>query len=129
MKKKFLFCLFILISAMAFAQDSLQQYTGKYIFPEGAPVPDVEVVFSNGALSMLSAAGSSSLVQLGADSFQIVEFSGTAVFKRAEDKKIKAVHIEAMGYVLEGQRQSDGLWNYIGYFRSVQREKFFRKNN
>ena len=91
------------------AQDTLEHYTGKYLFPEGSPVPEVEVVLSGDALSMISSAGTSSLTKLGIDSFQIVEFSGTAFFKRGDDKKVNAVHIEAMGYVLDGQKQSTGL--------------------
>lgn len=122
MKKLFIFFCVIASAAAINAQDTLQQYTGKYIFPDGSPVPDVDVTLSNGALSMGSAAGNSSLVQLGADSFQIVEFSGTAVFKRAESKKINAVHIEAAGYVLDGQKQETGAWTFTLYYRPVNRE-------
>lgn len=110
------------------AQDStLQQYTGKYIFPEGGPVPDVEVTLSGEALSMASVAGSSSLVKLGVDSFQIVEYSGTAVFKRGDDKKVNAVHIEAMGYVLYGQKQNSGLWIFTAYYRPEKAAMYSRK--
>ena len=96
--------------------DSLKQYTGTYVFGDGSPVPSVEVSMTDGALSMSSTAGNSSLTQLGVDSFQIVEFSGTAVFRRSEDKKINAVHIEAMGYVLDGQKQQNGIWIFMEYY-------------
>jgi hypothetical protein len=109
------------------AQDTLQQYTGKYVFPDGSVVPDVDVVLSGGALSMTSTAGTSSLTQLGADSFQIVEFSGTAVFKRGDDKKVNAVHIEAMGYVLDGQKQDSGIWIFTTYYRPANREMLLTK--
>lgn len=110
------------------AQDTtLQQYTGKYIFPEGGPVPDVEVVLSGESLSMTSSAGNSTLVKLGVDSFQIVEFSGTSVFKRGEDKKVNAVHIEAMGYVMDGQKQSSGLWIFTAYYRPEKNDGLSRK--
>jgi hypothetical protein len=66
---------------------------------------------------MTSAAGSSSLNELGIDSFAIVEFSGVAVFKRGDDKKVNAVHIEAQGYVLDGQKQSSGAWSFTYYLR------------
>lgn len=127
MKKIYILLTFLTFTFFLSAQDTLQQYTGKYIFSEGAPVPDVDVVLANGALSMLSAAGSSSLVQLGVDSFQIVEFSGTAVFKRGDDKKIIAVHIEAMGYVLDGQKQNEGLQNRDFSFLLYNRERLFAK--
>lgn len=95
----------------------LEDFVGKYVFPEGSVVPDVDVAISGSALTMSSAAGSSSLVELGVDSFQIVEFSGIAVFKRGEDKKVNAVHIEAGGYVLDGQKKSGGGWTLTFYIR------------
>jgi len=128
MKKLFLLLIAITTVNLINAQDTtLQEYTGKYVFPEGGPVPDVEVVLSGDALSMTSAAGSSSLVKLGVDSFQIVEFSGTSVFKRGEDKKVNAVHIEAMGYVLDGQKQSTGLWIFTAWYRPGKNELLSRK--
>lgn len=92
-----------------------EDYVGKYVFPEGSVVPDVDVTLSGSALTMTSAAGASALVELGVDSFQIVEFSGFAVFKRGEDKKVNAVHIEAGGYVLDGQKKSGGGWTFTYY--------------
>jgi hypothetical protein len=92
-----------------------EDYVGKYVFPEGSVVPDVEVALSGSALTMTSAAGASALVELAVDSFQIIEFSGFAVFKRGEDKKVNAVHIEAGGYVLDGQKKSGGGWTFTYY--------------
>lgn len=94
----------------------LEDFVGKYVFPDGSVVPDVDVTISGSGLSMASSAGTSSLVELGIDSFQIVEFSGTAVFKRGEDKKVNAVHIEAAGYVLDGQKKN-GSWSFTYYIR------------
>ena len=127
MKKIF----FLLILSIAFissnAQDStLQQYTGKYVFADGSPVPNVEVVLTGDALTMSSVQGNSTLVKLGIDSFQIVEFSGTAVFKHGDDKKVKSVHIEAMGYLLDGQKQSDGAWSFRRTYR-LSRELYWTK--
>jgi hypothetical protein len=122
MKKLYFLLLSFAIIVTANAQDSLQQYTGKYIFPEGAPVPEVEVTLTDGALAMGSVAGNSELTALGIDSFLIVEFSGTAVFKRAEDKKVNAVHIEAAGYILDGKKQDTGQWIFTGYYRPANRE-------
>lgn len=90
----------------------LEDFVGKYFFPEGSVVPDVDVVLADGALSMHSVAGSSTLTRLGVDSFTIVEFNGIAVFKRGDDKKVKGVHIEAMGYVLDGEKQPSGNWSF-----------------
>jgi hypothetical protein len=93
----------------------LSDFVGRYVFPEGSVVPDVTVALSGEALTMSSVQGSSALTDLGRDSFTIVEFSGLAVFKRGEDKKVNAVHIEAQGYVLDGQKQSSGAWSFTYY--------------
>ena len=95
----------------------LEDFVGKYVFPDGSVVPDVDVTLSGSALTMSSAAGTSALVELGVDSFQIVEFSGIAVFKRGDDKKVNAVHIEAAGYILDGQKKSNGLWAFTYYYK------------
>lgn len=94
----------------------LEDFVGKYVFPEGSVVPDVDVILSGSALTMTSTAGSSVLSELGRDSFQIVEFSGIAVFKRGEDKKVNGVHIEAQGYILDGQKKG-GTWVFTYYLR------------
>src|SRR5258705_9110475 len=94
-----------------------EDYVGKYVFPEGSVVPDVTVALSGEALTMSSVAGSSVLTDLGRDSFTIVEFSGVAIFKRGDDKKVNGVHIEAQGYVLDGQKQSSGAWSFTYYLR------------
>ena len=95
----------------------LEDFVGKYVFPDGSVVPEVDVIISGNALSMSSTAGTSVLTELGIDSFQIVEFSGIAVFKRGDDKKVNGVHIEAMGYVLDGQKKSNGAWIFTYYYK------------
>ena len=118
MKKIFILFFLSVVFISVNAQDStLQQYVGKYVFPDGSVVPDVEVILSGDALTMGSVQGNSTLVKLGVDSFEIVEFSGTAVFKHGDDNKVKTVHIEAMGYVLDGEKKSDGTWSFTRYYR------------
>jgi hypothetical protein len=129
--KKFFLSLFVIIAAFSLsAQDApkppKEDYVGRYVFPEGSVVPDVTVTVSGDALTMSSSAGTSALAELGKDSFSVVEFSGFAVFKRGDDKKVNAVHIEAGGYVLDGQKQSGGLWSFI-YYRKPDRELLVRK--
>ena len=108
MKKRPCFLLLLLIVATAgYAQDTTQkQYVGKYKFPDGSVVPEVEVSIENGVLMMTSSAGTSPLELLRPDSFNITSFSGVAVFKRNETKKVIGVHIEAGGYVLDGTKDS-----------------------
>ncbi|HET9746818.1 MAG TPA: hypothetical protein VFP97_13975 [Chitinophagaceae bacterium] len=95
----------------------LEDFVGKYVFPDGSVVPEVDVILSDNALTMTSSAGTSVLSELGIDSFQIVEFSGIAVFKRGDDKKVNSVHIEAMGYILDGQKKSSGAWIFSYYYK------------
>ena len=111
-------CLIILASAQTepAPKPPLEDFVGKYVFPEGSPVPDVIVTISGSALHMSSAAGASILNELGVDSFQIIEFNGIAVFKRGDDKKVNGVHIEAQGYVLDGKKESiGGSWVFTFY--------------
>jgi len=119
------FSLFVLTSIFIISANAqtdpkppLSDFVGRYVFPEGSVVPEVTVALAGEALNMTSAAGSSVLTESGRDSFTIVEFSGLAVFKRGEDKKVNAVHIEAQGYVLDGQKQSSGAWLFTYYLRS-----------
>lgn len=132
MKKIFLSViasLFIVtINAQSSPKPPLEDFVGKYVFPDGSVVPEVDVILSNNTLTMTSAAGTSVLTEIGIDSFQIVEFSGIAVFKRGDDKKVNAVHIEAAGYILDGQKKSDSnAWVIIYY--NKPKVIFLLKNN
>lgn len=128
MKKIILFFLFVSSAAILNAQTDpapmppLEDFIGKYIFPEGSVVPEVDVTIVAEVLNMSSVAGASTCTRLGADSFQIDQFSGWAVFKRGEDKRVNGVHIEAGGYILDGQKQSGGAWAFTYYYRPVNRE-------
>ena len=132
MKKIILSILTLLFILNANAQSDpapkppLSDFVGRYVFPEGSVVPDVTVALNGEALTMSSAAGNSNLTEAGRDSFTIVEFSGIAVFKRGEDKKVNAVHIEAQGYVLDGQKQSGGSWSFT-YYQLPNRDLLVRK--
>jgi hypothetical protein len=108
MQKLIVTASFLIMVVVGFAQqDSLQQYVGKYKFPDGSVVTEVTVVVENGGLMMNSSAGSSALTKdAGEDAFIIVAFQGVAQFKRDANKKIVGVSINAMGYQLEGTKES-----------------------
>lgn len=93
--------------AQAQTQDTLQQYTGKYKFPAGGPVAEVEVVLQDGVLTMNSTAGSTPMTLVKNDEFTLTAINGVAIFNRNPERKIIGVHIEAMGYVLEGTKEGD----------------------
>jgi hypothetical protein len=101
----FLGCSFFVNAQQAPAKDTtLQQYVGKYKFPDGSVVADVTVVLEDGGLTMSSSAGASVLEKQGEDLYNIVQFQGTAKFNRDDNKKVVGVSINAMGYQLEGTK-------------------------
>jgi|APCry1669193181_1035450.scaffolds.fasta_scaffold11406_2 hypothetical protein len=124
MKTLFLFCLGICFFYIADAQQTpapdsvLQQYVGKYKFPDGSVVAEVTVALESGALTMASSAGVSPLEKQGEDLFAITQFQGTAKFNRDSNKKIIGVSINAMGYVLEGTKSDGSSLSFQAPFRN-----------
>ena len=113
MKKLFLFCcLSVCLVAIGYAQQepskdsTLQQYVGRYKFPDGSVVAEVTVAYEDGNLTMASSAGVSALEKKSDDLYIIVQFQGTAKFNRDTNKKVVGVSIEAMGYQLEGVKDT-----------------------
>ncbi len=82
----------------------LQQYIGKYSFPDGSVVSEVSVTLDSGKLTMSSTAGISLLEKQSYDLYSIVQFQGTAKFNRDTTRKVIGVSIDAMGYQLEGTK-------------------------
>lgn len=115
MKKMILALAAVLFTVVAFSQEvptpdsSLQQYTGKYKFPEGSVVAEIAVLIDGGGLVMSASVGTSPLEKREEDVFFIVQFQGTAKFNRDANRKVVGVTINAMGYVLEGTRTEDAL--------------------
>jgi hypothetical protein len=96
-------------NAQSSPQDStLQEFVGRYKFPDGSVIPEVVVRLENGALTMSSSAGTSDLTKKGEDLYEIVAFTGTAKFNRDANKKIVGVSIDARGYQLEGVKTDGG---------------------
>ncbi|OIR08381.1 hypothetical protein GALL_95490 [mine drainage metagenome] len=108
MKKMFFSFLMISFFVAANAQNTtLQQFTGKYKFPDGSVVTEIEVTLdSSGVLTSNSTAGTSVLEKISADTFSVVSFQGTAVFKRDANHKVTGVVVDAMGYHLEGTKDN-----------------------
>lgn len=104
-----LFCISLLVNEISAQADSLKEYVGSYAFPADSPVPEVEITLTDGVLYANSVAGSSTLVRQEKDLFTVVEFNGTALFKRDDAGKIIGIHIEAGGYILDGTKKSAGF--------------------
>ncbi len=116
MKKLFLSLSAIFCFTALFAQtDSLlQQYTGKYVFPEGSPVREIGVALENNILTATSTAGNSELKKTDTkDVFEVVAFAGTATFKRNPEGKVNGVLIQVQDINMEGTKSEEaatGRW-------------------
>ena len=104
-------CLMLGTVAFVYAQDkdsTLQDFVGKYKFPDGSIVPEVTISVEGAGLVMGSSIGNSALVKIGEDLFSITAYDGSAQFKRDANRKVISVSINAGGYALEGTK-SDGI--------------------
>lgn len=106
MKKLFLSLFTILCFSLVNAQtDSLQEYTGKYKFPDGNPVTEIGVVLENGTLTATSAMGNSELRKTDSkDVFEVVAYSGTATFKRNTEGTVTGLQIQVQDINMEGTK-------------------------
>jgi hypothetical protein len=108
MKAVFLSFLFgiVFTSVKGQAPDStLQEYTGKYKFPDGSVVTEVTVVIENGVLIAQTAIGNSELKKTESkDVFDIVAYAGVATYKRNTEGKISAVRVQVQDVDLEGTK-------------------------
>jgi hypothetical protein len=112
--KKFLLTLVVMAAFFAgkaqtiSAADSLQQYTGKYKFPDGSVVTEVTITLSDSTLTITSAIGSAPLQKRQTDEFEIVGYGGTATFKRNAEGKVNGVVILVGDVNIDGTK-TDGL--------------------
>ena len=117
--------LFLAITAFAFnlanAQtpapaDSLKSYTGKYKFPDGNPVTEINVTIENGVLTAGSALGSSELKHREGDIFELVAYAGTCTFKRNADGKVNKLRVQVNELDMEGEK-TEGLSLYESFWQ------------
>ena len=112
MKKIFLSFLLILVSFIVVnaQQDSLlQKYTGKYKFPEGSIVSEINVTIENGILNATSAMGATELRKTDTENvFEIVVYGGFATFKKDTVGKIATLQVLVGDINIEGTK-SDGV--------------------
>ncbi len=114
LKTIFGICLLLTSSAINAQTDSLQEYTGKYKFPDGSPVTEIGVVVESGLLTATSVMGNSELRKTDTkDVFEVVAYAGTATFTRSDDGKIKTLRIQVQDIDMEGTKE--GGWAIAGY--------------
>lgn len=100
----------IALSLSALGQDTpLQDYIGRYNFPAGSPVPNVELKLVEGVLIGESQMGSSTFTRKEGDIFTIVEYNGTAEFIKNAEGKIVAVKVTVDTLVMEGTKEGAAL--------------------
>jgi len=121
----FLFALgnsFILFAQQTPPADSLNEYTGKYKFPEGSEVTEIKVGIENGILWAYSDKGNSELKKIEKDLFEVVQYTGTASFKRDENGKINGVHVEVGDMIMDGTKSEEpALQQNNGMHRSPKK--------
>lgn len=109
--KKFLITAFTLVAVFvtqaqeAPKADSLKEYLGKYVFPEGTVVSEVTVSIEEKIFTIGSAMGSSELKRTGKDVYEVVAFNAIATFTRNADGKVIGIKIEVSDMVLEGTKE------------------------
>lgn len=129
MKKIMMICLFLGIASLIQAQQkdsTLQDFIGKYKFPDGSIVTEVTVSIEGDGLMMGSSVGDSPLAKLGEDLFAITAYDGTAQFKRDANKKVVGVSINAGGYSLEGTKSDTTAITRVSAFY-YDRQSFLQR--
>ena len=125
--KQFILSLLVVISfsaANAQQDSSLQKYTGKYKFPDGSPVTEINFTVDNGVLMGASAMGSSEFKKTDTENvFEIVAYGGTATFKKNTEGKITTVQILVGDVNIEGTK-SEGV-----VMESGQQDKLYYRNS
>ena len=96
--------------------DSLKVYTGKFKFPDGNPVTEINVTIENGILTAVSAMGSSELKHREGDIFDIVAYAGTGTFKRNDGGKVNKLRVQINELDMEGEK-TEGLSLYDSFWR------------
>jgi hypothetical protein len=124
--KKVILSLFVLFGFLTVnAQtDSLQQYLGKFKFPDGSPVTEITIAVDNGLLMATSAMGTTEFKPTSTvDVFEIVAYGGTATFKKKEGK-VTSLQIQVGDIDMEGEKTEGIVLNL-----SASTISFLRKQN
>lgn len=99
-------------SLSALAQDApLDNYIGKYNFPEGSPVTSVELKVVDGVLMGESQMGPATFKRIEKDMFAVIEHNAVAEFKRNADGKVISVTVTVDTLVMEGTKEGTAIRN------------------
>jgi hypothetical protein len=127
--KKLLVSLLVIISFLSAnaQQDSvLEKYTGKYKFPDGSPVTEINFTVENGVLMGASAMGSSEFKKTDTEHvFEIVAYGGTATFKKNAEGKITNLHILVGDVNMEGTKVEGVPGSSFSTYRNYKNKTSF----
>ena len=118
MKQVWMICLLLGTALFVKAQEkdsTLNEYVGKYTFPEGSAVTEATIVIEGEGLLAKTNAGNSPLVKTGEDLFAVVAYDGTAQFKRDANKKVIGISIKVNGTVMEGTKADANVRDRLAF--------------
>jgi hypothetical protein len=116
MKKLFTLCLFFTCAYCANAQTdtTLNEYTGKFKFPDGSPFTEITIAVTDGTLMASSSIGTAEFKKTDTkDVFEIMTFGGLATYKRNADGKITSLRIQVQDLDIEGTKSEGKLHQFI----------------
>jgi hypothetical protein len=110
--RKLCFLTLILMSAFLSVNAQtgpLNDYLGKYVFPEGSPVAEVSLTQEDSSLVINSAMGSTPLEKKGVDSFYLAPYDALVIFKRKDGKTVESISIIVQGQELVGKKEASTM--------------------
>jgi hypothetical protein len=110
--RKLCFLTLILMSAFLSVNAQtgpLNDYLGKYVFPEGSPVAEVSLTQEDSSLVINSAMGSTPLEKKGVDSFYLAPYDALVIFKRKDGKTVESISIIVQGQELVGKKEASPM--------------------
>ena len=90
-------------------QGPLNDYLGKYVFPQGSPVAEVSLTLEDSSLVINSAMGSTPLEKKGVDSFYLAQYDALVIFKRKDGKMVESISIMVQGQELVGKKEASPM--------------------
>lgn len=84
--------------------NTLDEYTGTYIFPDGSIFSELNITSNGAVLTMTSAMGSTNLQNNGGDNFYLNDYGAPVIFKRDSNNIVESVYISVQGLELFGKK-------------------------
>ena len=106
MRKALLSLLICTVTLVVNAQDTtMNEYKGKFKFPDGSLVPEVEITLTDNVLTISAVLGSAPMEKMKKDTFTIPSYGNAMVyFGRDADGKISTIKIDTGTDVMEGKK-------------------------